>query len=33
LKLKEENSVYRHGKEFSEHLGKGLADNWSQVRE
>ena len=32
LKLKEENSVYRHGKEFSEHLGKGLADNWSQVR-
>lgn len=32
LKLKEDNSVYRHGREFSEHLGKGLADNWSQVR-
>ncbi|RUS87848.1 hypothetical protein EGW08_004381 [Elysia chlorotica] len=30
--LTEENSIYRHGKTFSEYLGKGLADNWSQVR-
>ncbi|XP_071164390.1 uncharacterized protein [Mytilus edulis] len=32
LKLKEENSVYRHGTQLSEYLGKGLSDNWSQVR-
>ncbi|KAJ8309492.1 hypothetical protein KUTeg_014366 [Tegillarca granosa] len=32
LSLEEENAVYRHGKQFSQHLGKGLADNWSQVR-
>ncbi|XP_005089198.1 uncharacterized protein LOC101848704 [Aplysia californica] len=31
-KLTEENAIYRHGKVFSEYLGKGLADNWSQVR-
>ncbi|GFS25769.1 Arm repeat-containing protein [Elysia marginata] len=30
--LTEENSIYRHGKTFAEYLGKGLADNWSQVR-
>lgn len=32
LKLIEENSVYRYGREISEHLAKGLSDNWSQVR-
>ncbi|CAG5132048.1 unnamed protein product [Candidula unifasciata] len=31
-KLTEENAIYRHGRVFSEYLGKGLADNWSQVR-
>ncbi|CAL1530399.1 unnamed protein product [Lymnaea stagnalis] len=31
-KLTEENAIYRHGEVFSEYLGKGLADNWSQVR-
>ncbi|GFO50484.1 Arm repeat-containing protein, partial [Plakobranchus ocellatus] len=30
--LSDENSIYRHGKVFAEYLGKGLADNWSQVR-
>ncbi|XP_071081412.1 uncharacterized protein [Haliotis cracherodii] len=28
----EDNAIYRHGDQFSEYLGKGLADNWSQVR-
>ncbi|XP_076463710.1 uncharacterized protein LOC143295909 [Babylonia areolata] len=31
-KLTEENAIYRHGHQFSDHLGQGLADNWSQVR-
>ncbi|KAH9503018.1 hypothetical protein Btru_072633 [Bulinus truncatus] len=31
-KLTEENAIYRHGKVFAEYLGRGLADNWSQVR-
>ncbi|KAK3597150.1 hypothetical protein CHS0354_038078 [Potamilus streckersoni] len=30
--LQEENAIFRYGHQFSEHLGKGLADNWSQVR-
>ena len=30
-KLSEENAIYRHGELFSTYLGKGLADNWSQV--
>ncbi len=25
-------AVYRHGDQFAGFLGKGLADNWSQVR-
>lgn len=31
-KLTEENAIYRHGYQFVEHLGRGLSDNWSQVR-
>jgi len=31
-KLCQQNSIYRHGVVFSEYLGKGLSDNWSQVR-
>ncbi|XP_013398368.1 uncharacterized protein LOC106164872 [Lingula anatina] len=30
--LTNENAIYRHGQQFAEYLGKGLADNWSQVR-
>lgn len=30
--LDEDNAIYCHGNLFSEYLGKGLADNWSQVR-
>ena len=32
-KLTEENAIYRHGHQFAEHLGQGLADNWSQVQQ
>ncbi|KAL8583744.1 hypothetical protein ACOMHN_000365 [Nucella lapillus] len=32
VKLTEENAIYRHGHQFADHLGQGLADNWSQVR-
>ncbi|ESO94206.1 hypothetical protein LOTGIDRAFT_232463 [Lottia gigantea] len=28
----EENAIYQHGEQFAEYLGKGLSDNWSQVR-
>jgi len=31
-KLSEENAIYRHGELFSQYLGRGLSDNWSQVR-
>ncbi|KAK7103966.1 uncharacterized protein [Littorina saxatilis] len=31
-KLTEENAIYRHGHQFTQHLGQGLSDNWSQVR-
>ena len=27
-----ENSILKHGQEFSQHFANGLADNWSQVR-
>ncbi|XP_041353501.1 uncharacterized protein LOC121371570 [Gigantopelta aegis] len=30
--LAKENAIYRHGDQFAEYLGKGLSDNWSQVR-
>ncbi|XP_052269389.1 uncharacterized protein LOC127870865 isoform X3 [Dreissena polymorpha] len=30
--LDEENAILKYGHQFSEHLCKGLADNWSQVR-
>ena len=30
--LAEENAIYRHGDQFAEYLGKGLSDNWSQVK-
>ena len=29
--INEDSAVYQHGVQFSEHLGRGLADNWSQV--
>lgn len=29
--LTEDNAIYQHGQIFAEHLGRGLADNWSQV--
>ena len=29
----EENAVYRHGQAFATCLSKGLADNWSQVKQ
>ena len=25
------NAVLKHGQQFASYLGKGLADNWSQV--
>ncbi|XP_064602415.1 uncharacterized protein LOC135468221 [Liolophura sinensis] len=30
--IDESNAVYRYGHQFTEYLGKGLSDNWSQVR-
>ena len=28
----ERNMIFQHGDEFAQHLARGLADNWSQVR-
>ncbi|XP_050404936.1 uncharacterized protein LOC126820858 [Patella vulgata] len=28
----EGNAIYQHGEQFADYLGRGLSDNWSQVR-
>lgn len=30
--LEEDNAILRYGHQFAKYLGKGMADNWSQVR-
>ena len=29
--MDEDNAILRYGHQFADYLGRGLADNWSQV--